>query len=293
MHTGYGNALRQAMGERDIISFIGVYDTFSASLAAEHFDGLFISGFSFAASYYGLPDIGFIAWPDIVGVVERIRTILPEHHIMVDMDDGYGDAEVAVHVTALLESAGASGIIMEDQKRPRRCGHYGGKQLLPLEEFLVKLERVLGARRELVVVARTDATDQEDRLARALAFEAAGADAILADGLESLDVLRELTARVHRPVMFNQIAGGKSPPCDLAELKAAGVSLVNYSTPCLFAAQAAIESSMLKLKQSGGRLPSAKEQPVRLAECTNVLKRNFARRFEPVHAAPVAESVAR
>jgi 2-methylisocitrate lyase-like PEP mutase family enzyme len=282
MHTSYGDALRRAMADRDIVSFIGVYDTFSASLAAEHFDGLFVSGFSFAASHYGLPDIGFIAWPDIVGVVERIRTILPQHHIMVDMDDGYGDAEIAAHVTALLESVGASGIIMEDQKRPRRCGHYGGKQLLPLEEFLEKLVRVLDARRDLVVVARTDATDQEDRLARVLAFEQAGADAILADGLESLDVLRELTARVHRPVMFNQIAGGKSPPCDLAELRAAGISLVNYSTPCLFAAQAAIEASMLQLKQSGGRLPSPQEQPVRLSECTNALKKNLVRRCERV-----------
>jgi 2-methylisocitrate lyase-like PEP mutase family enzyme len=47
--------------------------------------------------------------------------------------------------------------------------------------------------------------------------------------------------------MFNQIAGGKSPPASLSELRAAGVSLVNYSTPCLFAAHDAIVDTLTRL----------------------------------------------
>jgi 2-methylisocitrate lyase-like PEP mutase family enzyme len=47
-----------------------------------------LSGFGFSASFYGLPDIGFIAWSDMVEWVRRIRTILPDHHIVVDIDDG-------------------------------------------------------------------------------------------------------------------------------------------------------------------------------------------------------------
>ena len=103
---------------------------FSASIAARHFKGLFLSGFGFAASHYGLPDIGFIAWGDMVAYVQRVRTVLPRHHLLVDMDDGYGDADIACHVTRLLESVGASGVVIEDQRRPRRCGHFNGKQLL-------------------------------------------------------------------------------------------------------------------------------------------------------------------
>jgi 2-methylisocitrate lyase-like PEP mutase family enzyme len=60
------NKLVLELQKREILSFIGVYDAFSASIAARYFDGIFISGFSFAASFYGLPDIGFIAWSDIV-----------------------------------------------------------------------------------------------------------------------------------------------------------------------------------------------------------------------------------
>ena len=95
MNRIFGRNLRQAMTQSDLVPFIGVYDVFSATIAAKHFDGLFVSGFGFAASHYGLPDIGFIAWPDIVAFTQRVRTVLPQHHILVDIDDGYCDVEVA------------------------------------------------------------------------------------------------------------------------------------------------------------------------------------------------------
>src|ERR1017187_533785 len=60
-----GARLREHLRRQPITPFIGIYDVFSASLAARHFDALFVSGFSFAASHYGLPDIGFISWPEI------------------------------------------------------------------------------------------------------------------------------------------------------------------------------------------------------------------------------------
>lgn len=118
-----GQRMREAVAHRNITPFIGVYDAFSAGIAGKHYDALFVSGFGFAASFYGLPDIGFITWSDMVAFVQRIRTVLPQHHLLVDIDDGYCDPEVACHVVSLLEASGASGVVLEDQKRPRRCGH--------------------------------------------------------------------------------------------------------------------------------------------------------------------------
>ncbi|HEX8700816.1 MAG TPA: isocitrate lyase/phosphoenolpyruvate mutase family protein, partial [Myxococcaceae bacterium] len=103
------------------ISAIGIYDAFSATVASKHFESLFVSGFGFAASHYGLPDIGFIAWPDVVAFVHRLRTVLPSHDLLVDIDDGYTDVDVAVQVVRELNRVGASGIVLEDQARPRRC----------------------------------------------------------------------------------------------------------------------------------------------------------------------------
>jgi 2-methylisocitrate lyase-like PEP mutase family enzyme len=262
--------MRRAVQERGILPCIGVYDVFSAALAGRHFDSLFVSGFGFAASHYGLPDIGFITWSEIVNFVQRIRTVLPEHHLLVDIDDGYCDAEVACHVVSVLEASGASGVVLEDQKRPRRCGHFDGKQIMELDEYLAKLRMVLATRRDLFVIARIER--------RVLAFAAAGADAVLVDGLKSLDTVRALSCRVAQPFGFNQIAGGKSPVCTLSELRDAGVGIVIYSTPCLFAAQPAIEDAMLALRQQDGSLAGSR---VGVRQCTEVLQENLARRQAP------------
>ena len=272
----HGQLLRAAVLGREITPFIGVYDVFSATLAARHFDGLFISGFSFAASFYGLPDVGFIAWPDIVAFCQRVRAVLPRHHILVDIDDGYGDPESAAHVVAMLQGVGASGIIMEDQLRPRRCGHLDNKQLIDLDQYLAKLKKVLAVRKDLYVVARTDAVEAEDITRRIHAYADAGADAVLIDGIRDLKLLKRLGTELNATLMFNQIAGGKSPPHSLAELQAAGVSLVNYSTPCLFAAQGAVEQAMTTIKQSGGKLPDG----IGLQDCNTVLYDNLRRRDE-------------
>jgi 2-methylisocitrate lyase-like PEP mutase family enzyme len=272
-----GRALRDAIAARPIHSFIGVYDVFSATLAARHFDGLFVSGLGFAASHHGLPDVGFVTWSDIVAFVQRLRVVLPAHHIIVDIDDGYGDPEVAAHVAVVLERAGASAVVLEDQRRPRRCGHVAGKQILELDDYLAKLRRVLAARRDLVVIARTDATDDAERVRRACAFDDAGADAVLVDGVERLELLRHIAQRIDRPLMFNQIAGGKSPRCTLSELREAGVSLVNYSTPCLFAAHDAIDAAMARLKAEDGILPAPAPGGASVAACTALLNDNLLR----------------
>jgi len=80
MQVNPGSLLRRALSQRPIIPFIAVYDVFSASITGKYFDGIFISGFGSAASYYGLPDIGFIAWSDILNFIQRVRTILHNHH---------------------------------------------------------------------------------------------------------------------------------------------------------------------------------------------------------------------
>ncbi|MEU9591626.1 isocitrate lyase/PEP mutase family protein [Streptomyces sp. NPDC048193] len=276
----YGKKLREQIAGAGTTPLIGVYDMYSASIAAGHYDGMFVSGFGFAASYYGLPDIGFIAWPDMVAFVQRLRGAFPAHHLLVDIDDGYVDPEVACHVVEQLERIGASGVILEDQKRPRRCGHADGKQVLPLEEYLTKLEQVLATRQDLVVVARTDATDEADILNRAKALAATGADVILVDGIRSVEWIRRVRDVVgDKPLLFNQIAGGKSPRLSLPELSALGVDVAIYSTPCLFAAHEAMDRALTGLKEADGRLPVVDtENGIGVKAATSLLERNMAHR---------------
>ena len=275
----YGNALRNEISSAETTPLIGVYDMYSASIAAQHYNGFFVSGFGFAASYYGLPDIGFIAWPDMVAFAERLRMAFPAHHMLVDIDDGYVDPEVACHVVQRLERAGASGVILEDQKRPRRCGHADGKLTLPLEEYLEKLNLVLESRRDLVVVARTDATEEKEILRRAAALAETDADVVLVDGVRSVDWIHRIRQVIgDKPLLFNQIAGGKSPRLSLSELTGLGVDVAIYSTPCLFAAHSAIDEAMLELKVADGRLPEFRESgSIGVAGSTALLEHNISR----------------
>ncbi|MET9950236.1 isocitrate lyase/PEP mutase family protein [Streptomyces sp. NPDC006339] len=277
--TPHGAALRARIAAPGTTPLVGVYDMYSASVAAGHYDGMFVSGFGFAASYYGLPDIGFIAWPDMLAFVQRLRGAFPRHDLLVDIDDGYVDPEVACHVVESLERAGASGVILEDQKRPRRCGHADGKQVLPLEEYLAKLERVLATRRDLVVVARTDATEEDEILRRAESLAATDADAVLVDGVRSVEWIRRIRKVVDgKPLLFNQIAGGKSPRLSLSELTDLGVDVAIYSTPCLFAAHEAMDAALAELRRADGRLPAVDPgSGVGVAASTRLLERNIAR----------------
>lgn len=286
--VNHGDELRREIRADGVTPLIGVFDMFSASVAAQHYDGLFVSGFGFAASHYGLPDIGFIAWPDMVAFVQRLRTAFPRRHLLVDIDDGYVDTEVACHVIEQLELIGASGVILEDQSRPRRCGHVDGKLLLPLDEYLAKLAKVLETRRDLVVVARTDAVGEEEILLRARALAETEADVVLVDGVRGVDDIRRIREVVgDKPLLFNQIAGGRSPRLSLPELAALGVDVAIYSTPCLFAAHGAMDEALLRLRRDDGRLPEPTPTSIGVAESLALLERNITRR-PPRARQPVA-----
>jgi hypothetical protein len=151
-------------------------------------------------------------------------------------------------------------------------------RFMPLDQYLAKLRQVLATRRDLFVIARTDSSEPQDIERRVIAFAEAGADAVLVDGLKSLETVRQLSGIVPRPFCFNQIAQGKSPPCTLTELRESGAKLVIYSTPCLFAAQAAIGDAMLNLVNVDGSLAGSR---VGVKDCTRVLSDNLARRSAP------------
>ena len=275
---GYGDALRTEVQNEGTTPLIGIFDMYSASLAAKHYGGMFVSGFGFAASYYGLPDIGFIAWPDMVSFVQRLRLAFPQQHLLVDIDDGYVDPEVACHVVENLERIGASGVILEDQQRPRRCGHVSGKQILPIEQYLEKLNMVLQTRTELLVVARTDATQEREILRRAEVLAATDADVLLVDGVRSVEWIRKVRSVVGRkPLLFNQIAGGLSPRLSLTELEELGINVAIYSTPCLFAAHTAMDHALIELRANDGRLPEVKSDDVGVATSIALLEENISR----------------
>jgi 2-methylisocitrate lyase-like PEP mutase family enzyme len=288
-----GQLLREELaGDAVIEPFLGIYDLFSAGIAGRFSPNLFLSGFGFSASHYGLPDVGYIAWSDMVAAAWRVRQILPAHKLLVDIDDGYVDVHVAQHVIRQLDAMGVAMVMLEDQARPRRCGHVDGKQILPLPAYIDKLTSVLADRENLCVLARTDASGEEI-FRRVEAISKTDAEVLLVDGIDSVETLLRVRASTHKPLLFNQINGGKSPALSLAELRALGVRVVQYSTPLLFAAQQAMEQALVTLLEKDGALPDYPSGAnVGVKECLAVLNANVERARGARSAVPVSPPAA-
>lgn len=270
-----GQMLREELTADAVIQpFLGIYDCFSASIAAQYSTNLFLSGFGFSAGYYGLPDVGYIAWTDMVAAAWRIRQILPGHKLLVDIDDGYVDIHTARHVVKQLERMGVAMVMLEDQARPRRCGHVDGKTLVPLPQYIEKLNSLLLDRENICVLARTDSSGDEI-YRRIGAMSETDADVLMVDAVNSIETITKLRRYTDKHLLFNQIAGGKSPRLSIEQLRSLGVGLVQYSTPLLFAAQQAMTDVLDALVESGGVLPQNPDGPtIGVAECLALLETN-------------------
>ena len=145
--------------------------------------------------------------------------------------------------------------------------------------YLEKLEHVLAARREMVVVARTDAASADEMYRRARAFAAAGADAVLIDGLKDLVLVRELSEELAVPVCFNQIAGGRSPAMTLDEHRAGGVRL-RFSRRRASSPHRLLSSrSSIVFRTRTESCSTPADGALGLADCTSVLDGNLDARL--------------
>lgn len=228
-------SLRELLAQHRVIMAPGVFDALSAILVERAgFPLAFLSGAALAFTRFGLPDMGFTTLTQLVDAVETIcmRIRIP---LVVDADTGFGNALGAQHTVLDLERAGASGIVLEDQVAPKRCGHMAGKQVVPMREMVGKLHAALDARRSerTVIVARTDALHVEGANAavdRAAAYLEAGADALFIEGPRTVAQMRFIAAHFggRVPLLHNMVEGGDTPIRTAAELAPYGIRMALY-----------------------------------------------------------------
>ncbi|WP_324716734.1 isocitrate lyase [Carboxydochorda subterranea] len=98
-------------------------------------------------------------WPEAAGAALRRDWMAP---IVADAEAGFGGPIHAFELTKALIEAGAAGVHFEDQlASEKKCGHMGGKVLVPASTFIRTLRAARLAADVLdvptVLVARTDA----------------------------------------------------------------------------------------------------------------------------------------
>lgn len=213
----------------------GVYDSLTAlQVEQAGFACAYLSGASVSFTRLGRPDIGLTTMTEVANTIGNIRERI-DIPLIVDGDTGFGNALNVQRTVKLFERMGASGIQLEDQTLPKRCGHLDGKTLVSVGEMVGKIHAAQDARTNpnTVIVARTDAIaviGLDEALDRGAAFIEAGADVLFIESpLDDAQLARVgETLGPQIPLLANMVEGGKTPLHSVDELGALGFQVVIF-----------------------------------------------------------------
>lgn len=251
-----GTSLADLLAEGPPILLPGVANPLAARVAQDiGFRALYVTGAGVANTELGLPDIGILGLSDMAQAVERIAGVV-DLPLVVDADTGYGNSVSCYHAVRRLEAAGAGALQIEDQVFPKRCGHFDGKEVVPVAEMVGKIHAACDARRSeaTLIVARTDACathGYEAAIDRAAAYAEAGADILFVEALTDARQLADAPTRNALPHLVNVVHGGKTPPLSAEEFGEMGYRLILYANAALQAAVAGMQHVLGALHDEG------------------------------------------
>ena len=262
--------LKKMILERKALVVPGAHDVMSAKLIEKYgFKAIQVSGFGLSATYLGLPDMGFISFGDVLAFTRNIINAV-DIPVMADADTGYGNAINAMKVTEEFIKIGAAGMNIEDQSFPKRCGHLEGKQIIPIEEMVLKLKGCAKVRNQFdtdfIINARTDAiavSGIKEAIKRGNAFANAGADLIFVEAPRTKKDIIQVVKEIQAPVsinLFDFVEGGKTPLISIDELREIGVARVSIPVGPLFASLKGLQNYLEIIK--GGKLAKNRDDLV-------------------------------
>ena len=238
--------LLEALNRGQCFSLPGVFDPFSARIAAHYVKGpLYMTGYGVSATLLGKPDAGLVSYSQMVERLAQITAVI-DVPVVADGDTGFGGLANVAQTVAGYERAGAAAIQLEDQEFPKRCGHTRDRRVIDVADMQKKIKIAASTRDQqaFMIIARTDARTQlglDDALRRAEAYLAAGADALFVESPETEDELRQIAAAFKGGATGCEYGGGGADP------HVAGSNLVrawfsNCDSPNLFARRAHLGS---------------------------------------------------
>jgi len=264
-----GARFRAALQAEKPLQIAGTINAYTALLAERAgFRAIYLSGAGVANASFGLPDLAMTTLNDVCEDIRRIAsaTDLP---LLVDADTGWGGAFMIGRTIREMTWAGAAACHLEDQVAEKRCGHRPGKALVAADEMCDRLKAAVDGRidDQFVIMARTDAhavEGQQAAIDRAAAYVEAGADAIFAEALTTLEEYGEFTDVIKVPVLANLTEFGKTPLFTTDELAEVGVAMTLYPLSAFRAMSAAALTVYQAIKQDGTQQATVDDMQTRM-----------------------------
>lgn len=249
-------ALRQMLAAPGLVVAPGTADALNARLIAqEGFRALYMTGGGTSAVRLGMPDVGLLTMLEMADNAARIADAsgLP---VISDADTGYGNPLNVQRTVRAFEKAGVAAIHLEDQEFPKRCGHLGGKTIVPVAEMQGKIRAACDARSDadFTIIARTDALAVEGfeaALDRGRAYEEAGADMIFVESPLTLAHLEAIPKAFRVPALYNMASSGKTPHLHTGEMARLGFKLAIFPNFAILSAIPVVRNYLRVLKQEG------------------------------------------
>jgi len=256
--------LREKLNKGEFIFAPGIQDMITASVANKvGFDVVYGSGYWSTASAYGLPDAGIVS---VTQMVDRMKILVETSNgaVIADADTGFGGLLNVHHTVRSYQEAGVSAIQIEDQEFPKKCGHTPNRKVIPLEDMVEKIKVAIDARTDpnMLVIARTDSRQAEgfsSAIARAQAYQEAGADILFVEALESKEEMRIACSKINGPMMANMANGGLTPMMTEEEMKEVGFAVAIAPALTSLASVHAVEHALTAFKEQGNPLPDGVE----------------------------------
>jgi len=253
--------LRALLRANHVTHVPGIYDPVTAALAVQAGHRVaHLSGAAVSALMLGRPDLGFVHATQIADRATTLVAALNGVPLIADADTGYGNPLHAVWTGHAYVRAGISGLHLEDQVSPKRCGHLAGKEVIDIGLAAAKINALATEVPELALIARTDAYavgGLPEVIARCRAFAEAGADAVFPEGVDDPNELAELHAAIPGvPIVLNRSeAAGNRPVATDADLAAVGVRMVLHPVAALLAALRAASQVYRQIAETGSAEP--------------------------------------
>lgn len=263
--------------ENSILVMPGVYDALTAKIA-EHvgFEAIFQTGYGTSASLLALPDFGFLSITETLETARRITRAV-NIPLIVDVDTGYGNPLTVAKLVNDLQSIGASGMFLEDQVWPKRCGHMKGKEVIDSSEYAQKLKSAIEARKkdsDFLIVARTDAAGPlglDEAIKRGKLYKQIGADIVFIEAPHSVEDLKKVSEQIDAPLVANMIEEGVTPNLTSSELLELGYKIALFPLSGLYSSTYAIYHTFDTLKRTG-TTKSIKEKMMKFKEFNELVE---------------------
>jgi len=244
--------LKNKLKGNKILKFPGAYNPLTAKLIAElNFDGIYISG-AVMANDLGIPDIGITTLKEVSYRANQISRVtdLPS---IVDADTGFGDSKKTIKT---FELCGLSGCHIEDQINQKRCGHLDNKEIIPLDEMVIKIKTAIKSREDknFLIIARTDANiveGIEKTINRIKAYENAGADVIFPEAMKDEKEFEKIRKNSNTFLLANMTEFGKSKILTSKELENLGYQMVIYPVTTQRLAMKNVEDGLRAIMRDG------------------------------------------